>query len=142
GTKVLVRQQLEICIFSYLALDLKTGDACVAGSESYADFREQLLSGAECEPLIEEYCSTVGFPSSPGGFVKYLRQELSEVAEKVDKICADDKQVKINQNGEIVLTRVPSTSEPKEVEELENKLRNLMQSLPEEDSSGELCART
>lgn len=136
GTKVLVRQQLEICIFSYLALDLKTGDACVAGSESYADFREQLLSGAECEPLIEEYCSTVGFPSNPEDFVKYLCQELTTVAEKVDKICADDKQVKINQNGEIVLTRVPSTSEPKEVEELENKLRDLM---PERSILDILC---
>ena len=46
GTKVLVRQQLEIRIFSNLATEFKTGDACVVGSESYADFREQLLSHA------------------------------------------------------------------------------------------------
>lgn len=38
-TEVLVRQQLEICIFTYLAMELKTGDACVEGSENYADFR-------------------------------------------------------------------------------------------------------
>lgn len=27
-TEVLVRQQLEICVFTYLAMELKTGDAC------------------------------------------------------------------------------------------------------------------
>ncbi|NRB06134.1 MAG: Tn3 family transposase [Richelia sp.] len=117
-------------------MDLKTGDACVAGSESYADFREQLLSQSHCEALIEEYCSTVGFPSNPEGFVKYLCQHLTEVAEKVDNICAQDKQVKINQNGEIVLTRVPSTSQPKEVEDLENKIRGFM---PERSILDILC---
>ena len=39
GEELLVRQQLEICIFSHLAKELKTGDACVIGSENYADFR-------------------------------------------------------------------------------------------------------
>lgn len=63
GTELLVRRQLEICVFSYLATEFKTGDACVVGSESYADFREQLLRSEECEPLISEYCRQ-GFVTS------------------------------------------------------------------------------
>ena len=39
GKTCLVRQQFEVCIFSYLAAELKTGDACVVGSEDYADFQ-------------------------------------------------------------------------------------------------------
>ncbi len=47
GTQVLVRQQLEICIFSYLADDFKAGDACVVGSLSCCLLpQSQLHSGA------------------------------------------------------------------------------------------------
>lgn len=40
GTKFLVRQQLQICVFSYLANQFQTGDACFVRSESYADSPE------------------------------------------------------------------------------------------------------
>jgi len=48
-----IRQHLETCVFSYVAEELKTGDLCVAGSEQYADYRDQLLSLEECEPKLE-----------------------------------------------------------------------------------------
>jgi TnpA family transposase len=134
--EVLVRQQLEICIFSSLATEFKTGDACVVGSESYADFRAQLLSASECEPLLEEYCQQLGFPADASGFVAYLREELTRVAESVDKICSDGKQFTINKNGEPVLKRIPSLSEPIEVQELEAKIRALM---PERSILDILC---
>jgi len=114
----LVRQQLEICIFSNLATEFKTGDACVVGSSSYADFREQLLSHAECEPLIEEYC-LLEFPANSDDFVKHLQDKLAQVASVVDEICAVDKQFTINKDGEPVLKR--SSSPNDEVEELELK---------------------
>jgi TnpA family transposase len=136
GTELLVRQQLEICIFSYLATEFKTGDACVIGSESYADFREQLLTHSECEPLISEYCRLVGFPDNPEDFVEYLRDELTRVASVVDEICSDGKQVTINKDGEPVLKRLKSPLEPKEVEELEDKIRAL---IPERSILDILC---
>jgi TnpA family transposase len=136
GAEVLLRQQLEICIFSYLATELKAGDACVVGSESYADFREQLLSFSECEAMIEEYCCQLGFPSNPEDFVEYLRSCLAQVAIEVDLICADGKQVTINQDGEPVLKRLTSPDVPKEVEELEAKIRDLM---PERSVLDILC---
>jgi hypothetical protein len=112
GKEVLVRQQLEICIFSSLATEFKTGDACVVGSQSYADFRAQLLTESECKPLLEEYCQQLGFPADASGFVAYLQQELTRVAESVDKICSDGKQFTLNKNGEPVLKRIPFLSEP------------------------------
>ena len=48
----LVRRHFEACVFSYLAAELRSGDIAVAGSESYANFTDQLLSWEECEPLI------------------------------------------------------------------------------------------
>lgn len=95
GTQVLVRQQLEICIFSYLADDFKAGDACVVGSLSYADFREQLLKESECEPLISEYCRLVGFPDNAEDFVEHLRKSLTQVAEEVDAMVLSIKAGKV-----------------------------------------------
>jgi TnpA family transposase len=136
GTELLVRRQLEICVFSYLATEFKTGDACVVGSESYADFREQLLTHSECEPLISEYCRQLGFPDNASDFVEHLRVLLTQVATDVDEICSDGKQVTINKDGEPVLKRLKSPPEPKEVEELESKIRELM---PERSILDILC---
>lgn len=136
GTQVLVRQQLEICIFSYLADDFKAGDACVVGSLSYADFREQLLKESECEPLISEYCRLVGFPDNAEDFVEHLRKLLTQVAEEVDAISAVEKQVTINQAGEPVLKKITPVAQPQEVEALEAKIRNLM---PERSILDILC---
>jgi TnpA family transposase len=126
GTEFLVRQQLEICIFSNLATEFKTGDACVVGSESYADFREQLLTYAECEPLISEYCRLLEFPDNPDDFVEHLRQQLMRVAFEVDKTCDVDKQFTINKEGDPVLKKVPSLAQPPEVDLLESKIRAFM----------------
>lgn len=136
GIEVLVRQQLEICIFSNLATEFKTGDACVVGSESYADFREQLLSHVECEPLIEEYCCLIGFPANPTDFVEHLRSCLTQVACVVDNICAVDKQFTINKEGDPVLKKLPSLTQPPEVDLLESKIRALM---PERSILDILC---
>lgn len=44
GTQVrMVRRHFEVCVFSYLAAELKSGDICVLGSDTYADYREQLV---------------------------------------------------------------------------------------------------
>lgn len=87
GAEVAVRRQLEICIFTYLATELKTGDVCVVGSESYADFREQLLSWQECQPQLESFCQNLGIPSEPDGFITHLTNWLAQTAIEVDQVC-------------------------------------------------------
>lgn len=52
----IVRRQLEVCVFTYLAHELKTGDLCVVGSEQYADYRTHLLPWSECAPQVADYC--------------------------------------------------------------------------------------
>jgi TnpA family transposase len=127
-TEVLVRQQLEICIFTYLAADLKTGDACVIGSENYADFGEQLLSWAECEPQLEQFCVELGISADPEAFIEQLQEQLTHIATEVDQICKDGTQVTINQEGEPVLKRIPALSKPPGADELEAAI---YQKLPE-----------
>ena len=43
-------------MFTYLAEELRTGDIAVAGAGEYADWRANLLTWAECEPLLAGFC--------------------------------------------------------------------------------------
>lgn len=106
GGVVLHRRHLEVCIFSYVAEELRTGDLCVEGSEKYADYREQLLSWEECEPLVEQHCLELGLAPTAEGFVAQLRAMLSETAEEVDRAYPENASVVISEEGEPVLKKI------------------------------------
>jgi TnpA family transposase len=103
----IARRHLEVCVFSYLAAELKSGDICVIGSENYADYREQLLSWSECQPLVLQYCENLGFADTASGFVRQLKSWLIDTANSVDAGCPDNRQLVINDSGEPVLKRSP-----------------------------------
>lgn len=107
------RRYLELCVFSYLADELRSGDLCVAGSESFADYRQQLLSWEECEALLPDYCAKIGLPDNAGDFVAGLKTWLTEATETLDKrfpTCRGD--VTINADGEPVLKRTVARDIP------------------------------
>ena len=135
-TEVLVRQQLEICIFTYLALELKTGDACVEGSENYADFRQELLTWDECEPMMAAYCHELDIPSTGADFVENLQQLLTQTAESVDQICSDGQQITISKDGEPVLKRITAQVKPDGAAALETAI---LKRLPERSVLEILC---
>jgi len=81
---MLVRRHFEMCVFSELADDLRTGDVAVVGSASYANWQLQLLSWQECEPLVAEYCREAGLPDAAAEFTAGLRSRLTELAARVD----------------------------------------------------------
>lgn len=118
-TTLLVRQQLEACLFSYLATELKTGDVCVVGSESYADFRSQLLSWEECQDQLKEYAQELDIPTTAEAFVAQLKTRLAQVADEVDQICKDGTQVTISKEGAPVLKRLKAEPHSKSALRLE-----------------------
>ncbi|NER31505.1 MAG: Tn3 family transposase [Symploca sp. SIO1C4] len=122
GKQVLVRRQLEICIFSYLAAELKTGDVCVVDSENYADFRQQLLSWSECLLQIPQYCSELGIPHTAEKFVEHLKTQLTNVARDVDIICKQGDQITISEEGIPVLKRITAQKKPDGTEALETAI--------------------
>ncbi|AOM14717.1 hypothetical protein BTI247_63880 (plasmid) [Bacillus thuringiensis Bt18247] len=136
GSNLLYRKRLEICIFSYLASELKTGDVSVQGSEKYADYRKQLLSWEECEPLVKEYCKELNFPSSPTQFVKQLKQNLTSVANTVDSNYPNNGQVMITEAGEPILKRFV-----RKTVSISSKLleKEIIQRLPERTVLDILC---
>ena len=63
------RRQLEVCVFSYLMAELRSGDITVWGSESFADHREQLLPKEECSKLLARYCERLNLPARSTGWL-------------------------------------------------------------------------
>ena len=134
--EVLVRQQLEICVFTYLAVELKTGDAYVVGSESYADLREQMLSWDECESQLEAYCQELGFPATAEEFIQHFKERLTVAAQEADQICKSGEQVTITQEGKPVLKRVSAQPQPLGAAALEAEIHKR---LPERSVLDILC---
>ena len=80
----LARRHLEVCVFSYLANELRTGDIAVVGADSYANFFDQLLTPDDAEPLIADYCREVGLPDTPAAFRSEIEIRLRHTAATVD----------------------------------------------------------
>ena len=105
GEERIHRRLFEVCVFSSLANELKSGDVAVRGSETYADYREQLLPWEQCEPLLDDYCRQVGLPASAVGFVNALQSKLMQVADLTDQGYLENGQVIIGDDGFPVLKR-------------------------------------
>ena len=122
----MVRRHFEVCVFSYLAAELRSGDVCVLGSADYADYREQLLSWSQCEPLVLEYCQNLGFSDTASGFVEQLKSWLIDTATSVDAGYPNNRTVVINELGEPVLKRSKSSEVSPSVKALEAAIAERM----------------
>jgi len=130
------RRHLEACVFSCIATELKSGDICVPGSESYADYRKQLLPWKECEPLIPKYCRELGFPDNEVDFVKGLKSWMIESSKQIDQDFPDNEHVSINESGELILKKVKKREYNKSLKELEVLIK---ERLPERNLIDILC---
>jgi TnpA family transposase len=101
----LVRRHFEVCVFSALAEELRTGDVAVVGAEAYANYLGQLLSWEACEPLVADYCAEAGLPATASAFVAALRQELADTAARVDAGYPDNADLVIDDDGRPRLKR-------------------------------------
>lgn len=100
-----VRRHFEVCVFYYLAAELRSGDICVVGSEDYGDYREQLLPWSECLPLVDQYCENLGFPNTASGFTLTLKSWLTDTAAAVDAGYPNNHHFMINDQDEPILKK-------------------------------------
>ena len=63
---LLARRHLEVCVFSHLAAELRSGDIAVAGSDSYANLHAQLMAGRSASRLVAGFCAQAGIPAAAG----------------------------------------------------------------------------
>ncbi len=126
GKPVLDRRMLEICVFSYVANRIRSGDLYVAGSEEYADYRAQLLPWAECEKRLAAYCKAVGLPTTAAEFVQQLRQQLTDLARQVDEGFPQNSDLSFDKDGKPHLKRTVKQSLPEGLEALQEAIRERM----------------
>jgi TnpA family transposase len=98
------RRNFEVCVFSQLVLELKSGDLCLPGSDRFSDYRDQLISWEEYHRDIAAYGEMVGLPTAGEAFVKHMKAKLTAAAKVTDEAFPDNADLRI-ENGEPILRR-------------------------------------
>ncbi len=101
---MLARRHLEVCVFSYLAAELRSGDIAVVGSDSYANLHTQMMTWEECEPHVAEFCEQAGIPADAKALVAFFKKQLTKTAATVDKGYPKNTDLRL-EGGKPVLAR-------------------------------------
>ena len=72
------RRHFEVCVFTQILQDLKSGDLYVKGGDKFSDYRDQLISWEEYEEDKELYGQQVGLPVDSHGFIEHVKNWLNE----------------------------------------------------------------
>jgi TnpA family transposase len=115
------RRQFELCMFTQLMWDLKSGDACIEGSAEYADYREELISSEEFEQSVASYGEQAGLPTDGAAFVTQIRSWLDSIARQTDESFPSNESVRI-ENGEPVLSKGARKAETASLRMLEKEI--------------------
>ena len=134
--KMVNRRYLELCAFSYLANDLRSGDLFIEGADSFSDYRQHLLKMEECDLLKEDYLKDLDFPQTTQEFVNLLKTNLLEMARKVDKLYPQLSDFFIDKDGLPVVKRTPTLKPSRKTEKLVKKIHARM---PERSLLDTLC---
>jgi TnpA family transposase len=127
---VVVRRHFEVCVFSHLAAELRSGDIAVLGSDSYANLHAQLLSWEQCEPEVAGYCAQAGIPATAGEFTAWCKAELARVAARVDTGYPANADLVIDAGGVPVLKVRKGKDRRASARVLEQAIRDRMPQRP------------
>jgi Tn3 transposase DDE domain len=112
------RRMFEVCVFSQVLWELKSGDLAVIGSDSFADYRAQLIATDEYDQTVGTYADMVGFPVDGAAFMAHFRAKLVAIARATDTAFPSNQALSIV-HGEPVVTRPQARAEPDELHTLE-----------------------
>src|SRR4051812_1414257 len=67
----------ELCLFTQVVNELKSGDLCLPGSGDYGDYRDQLVSWEEYDRDVAAYAEQAGVSADSAAFVADLKARLA-----------------------------------------------------------------
>lgn len=105
------RRHFEVCVFTQLLAELKSGDVAIVGSDAYADYRTQLIDWEEYQRSVEDYGAMVAFPTVGPAFVAHVQHQLTQQAQATDTTFPTNEALRI-EHGEPVLTRLRGQPDP------------------------------
>ncbi len=123
------RRYFELCVFTQIMWDLKSGDAAIEGSREYADYRDELIGVDEAAALSLAYQDQAGIPTDAKEFVAERRRWLGQIAQETDRSFPENDAIRI-EHGEPVLAKVPRNKTPARLAWLEATIRKEMPQTP------------
>lgn len=92
---------------------MRSGGICVEGSESFSDYRKQLIPWDECQEILPTYCERVGIPETKKAFIDNLKAVMTETAQHLDdEYPSHAGDIVIGPDGEPTLKRVTAREIP------------------------------
>lgn len=120
------RKYFELCVFSQIMQELKSGDIYIEHSDQYDDYRTHLISWEECRKEIMNYGAVVGLPMDSEKFVDKLRDDLRDVAHEVDQRFPDNEHVAISSDG-LIIRRTERNLPPPNLEIIDQTITEQME---------------
>jgi TnpA family transposase len=120
------RRYFEMCAFSHLMVELKSGDLCIPGSNHFADYRDQLLPWEEYHRDIAGYGEMVGLPVEGAAFVSHMKARLAKAAQETDQAFPDNTDLRI-ENGEPILRRPAKAVTPPGLRDFEQLIADRLE---------------
>lgn len=119
------RRNFELCLFTQVMNELKSGDLCIPLGDKFRDYRDQLVTWDEYEQSIALFAEQAGIEIDPKRFVEGLQKQLEEAASKADRGFPTNEYLTI-ENGEPVLKRLTASQTPAGLESFETILKQYM----------------
>ena len=109
--RLMHRKYFELCVFSQIMRELKSGDIYVENSDQYDDPRVHQVSWEEFRAELPRYSELVNFPVDGKAFVQALKEELGTLADAVDSEFPANDHVEISEQG-LILHRLEKDPDP------------------------------
>src|SRR5262249_32675284 len=134
--KIVNRRYLELCLFSTLANELRSGDVFIQGADAYSDYRQNLSPLEECESLMEDYLARLNMPYQADDVVTFFQNKLIEKGRAVDELYPNLADFEIDPGGEPMLKKTPTVKPSKHTRQMVEKIHHHM---PERSLLDVLC---
>jgi TnpA family transposase len=123
------RRFFELCVFTQIVWDLKSGDAAIEGSHEYADYREQLITEDEAAEMTDGSQEQAGVLTDAKEFVSERHRWLTAIAQQTDRSFPKNDALRI-ENGEPILAKLLRKKGPARLLWLETTIRAEMEQTP------------
>lgn len=125
GENLVHRKYLELAVFTRLLEELQSGDLYVPNSEQYDDYRQHFIDEAALRVELPQYTAMVEIPEDGASFVHQLRQELTELADQVDRDMPKNDSVAWGPNG-LIIRKVEAKEPPPELKALDQAINDAL----------------
>ncbi|EDY86699.1 transposase [gamma proteobacterium HTCC5015] len=118
----------ELCVFERIAEELSTGDLFIPYSETFDDYREQMIGWDEYEAQLPSYCEEVGLIAGDIEFTRTLKKAMETSCQNADGRFPDDELVRI-ENGNLIIGKPKPDQPSPEIEEIGALLRDRLEKI-------------